>query len=176
MAEWRAVSGYEGLYEVSSAGEVRSLPKNVRLWHGGFQYRPARILKGDKFGKGYCRVKLYAGAVGKRFLVHRLVAFAFIPNLEGKPCINHKDSNPSNNTVSNLEWCTYSENALHGFAFGDRVPTAGGLSGNSKLTWAAVAEIRRGETRPCDLARKFGVHKNTIGRVRAGKAWKELAA
>lgn len=102
---WRPVKGYEGLYEVSNKGRVRSL-------HGG----RIRILKPNPNKKGYMRINLFKGGNGKHkmYEVHRLVAIAFLPNPFNLPCINHKDENTSNNCVENLEWCTKKYNSRYG--------------------------------------------------------------
>ncbi len=93
--EWRPVVGYEGLYEVSNYGRVRR-----KTW---------KLLHGTDF-KGYRRIKLQKDGETKSFLVHRLVAEAFIPNKNGCKIINHLDENPSNNCSNNLEWCTQKHN------------------------------------------------------------------
>lgn len=94
---WKNVRGYEGLYQISDLGRVKSLKK---------------ILKPSN--SEYKRVNLYKNGKIKTYYIHRLVAEAFIPNPENKPQINHKDENKYNNNVNNLEWCTHKENMNHG--------------------------------------------------------------
>lgn len=106
---WRPVIGFEKYYEVSSNGTVRSISNNTR-------YRPNQkpiILKPFLSEYGYYQVTLTIN--GNRFLkrVNRLVAEAFIPNPENKPCVNHKFGIKTDNRVSELEWATYSENEQH---------------------------------------------------------------
>lgn len=94
---WKPIVGYEGLYEVSNLGNVRSLN-----WHNeGY----AKNLWLKPHNKGYFQVELVKEKQRKTFVVHRLVAIAFIPNPFGLPQVNHKDENKRNNCVSNLEWC-----------------------------------------------------------------------
>lgn len=99
---WKAISGYEGLYEVSNLGNVRSL----------FRYK--KVLKPWDIGTGYLMVSLSKDKSRRTFFVHRLVASAFIENPENKPQVNHLDENRANNNVSNLEWCTCKENHNYG--------------------------------------------------------------
>ena len=91
---WKDVVGYEGLYEVSNFGNVRSL----------FRYK--KQLRWDVANNRYATVQLFKNKIGKRLLVHRLVAEAFLPNPRNLPVVNHKDENKLNNNVDNLEWCT----------------------------------------------------------------------
>jgi len=79
-----------------------------------------RKLKGEK-SRGYFRVSLCKESVVKRFLIHRLVAYHFLINEENKKCVNHKDGNKLNNKVSNLEWCTHSENEQHSYDFLNKI-------------------------------------------------------
>ena len=104
---WRDVVGYEGLYMVSNKGRVRCLFRE-----NDFQHCYISLTKA-KGGYILCRLRGIDGKA-KNLKVHRLVAFAFIPLEEGKPFINHKDENPSNNKVGNLEWCTHKYNMNYG--------------------------------------------------------------
>lgn len=109
VEEWRSVVGYEGLYEVSSLGQVKALERLV-MNNGGLQHKHERILK-PHYDRGYAMVVLCKEGKTKPSLVHRVVAEAFIPNPENKPNIDHIDTNPSNNNVDNLRWVTQKENA-----------------------------------------------------------------
>ena len=108
--EWRDIKNYEGLYQISNYGRVRSFLKKDISSYG-------KILKPTE-NKGYLQVGLHKNKKGKKFFVHRLVARAFIKNLEGKPQINHIDGNKKNNNVNNLEWCNNSENQIHAYKTG----------------------------------------------------------
>jgi hypothetical protein len=103
---WKPIKKYEGLYEVSNLGNVRSLPRNTTK---------GRILK-IGIRRGYAKVTLYKDGVSCQCSVHRLVAESFIPNPLRKPMVNHIDENRLNNSVANLEWCTHIENCIHGTA------------------------------------------------------------
>lgn len=108
MANWKEIIGYEGLYLISDEGEVISLPRTYRA-KGKVYHRSKHTLKNYLRGRGklmYEAVALSKNGETKTHSVHRLVAEAFIPNPDNLPEINHKDENPLNNSVSNLEWCT----------------------------------------------------------------------
>ena len=109
VEEWRPVVGYEGLYEVSNLGRVRSLDRyidSVNVFGEPYKrFSKGRVLKLLYDDKGYQRITLYNGITDKQKLVHRLVAQAYIPNKDNLPEVNHKDQNPANNCVDNLEWC-----------------------------------------------------------------------
>jgi len=100
---WRHISGYEGLYSVSSSGQI-------------YSHLRKKLLKLSPVSTGYHSVELYKNGFGKRLLVHRLVALAFIANPQNKPQINHVDENKTNNNICNLEWVTAKENMNHGEA------------------------------------------------------------
>ena len=99
---WKDVVGYEGLYEVSSLGRVKSVKRN-------------KILSQKHNWDGYLRIQLWRNNKNKYVSIHRLVAEAFIENPNTKPFINHIDGNKQNNKVDNLEWCTQKENIKHAF-------------------------------------------------------------
>lgn len=114
---WKDVVGYEGLYEVSNKGEVRTHKDKV-TWskqHQTWRCWKQRSLKNKTPNGRDVRVSLWKDGKHKDFLVHRLVAFAFIPMIEDKNCINHIDGDPKNNYVDNLEWCNHLENNRHAF-------------------------------------------------------------
>lgn len=113
MEEWRNIKNYEG-YQVSNLGRVRSFNKTTFSKIHGVRHWKNRILKERLDSKNkMLSVQLYKDGKGRSYLIHRLVAQAFIPNLENKPQVNHIDGNRFNNKVSNLEWCTSKENNLH---------------------------------------------------------------
>lgn len=111
--EWRDVVGYEGLYMVSNIGRVASLSRSIIQKNGIPRCVSPTILKQRKAKNGYLTVLLYHTPNKRLWLVHRIVALAFIPNPEDKPCVDHIDRNRANNDVNNLRWCTYSENMLN---------------------------------------------------------------
>lgn len=107
MEAWKDIDGYEGYYQVSNYGEVRSLDyiKEIKSPYGGYMNKrfKGRVLSPNDNGNGYLSVQLFKG---KRKYIHRLVANAFLDNSNGYKEINHKDRNTKNNNVENLEWCT----------------------------------------------------------------------
>lgn len=107
---WKDVIGYEGLYQVSNFGNVRSVDRVIHLSNGQSRFVPGKTKVLRKNNQGYSVVGLYDKDRQKAALVHRLVATAHIPNPEGKPCIDHIDGNRTNNNVDNLRWCTQKEN------------------------------------------------------------------
>ncbi len=111
---WKDIIGYEGVYQVSSFGRVRSVDRIVKGRHGSPKRIKGIVLTQEKMNDGYMRVSLSKGGKIKRFPVHRLVASAFIKNPNNFPVINHKDETKDNNHASNLEWCTQSYNVRYG--------------------------------------------------------------
>ena len=142
--------------EVSNFGEVKS--------HG-------KIIKGEITSGGYCRVHISHKGVQYKFLVHRLVAEAFILNPKHLPEVNHIDGNKQNNSVDNLEWCTRSQNTSHAFKTGLRNYN-GCKNPHSKLTQSDVETIRRiyvrgkhCENNSYGLAKRYNVSPKTIQNV-----------
>ena len=111
IEEWKDIKGYEGLYQVSNLGKVKSMYRLVRC-RGGNRSVKERIIHQSYASKmGYRTVALSKNNCVTTILVHRLVAEAFIPNPDNLPCINHKDADVSNNIITNLEWCTHEYNS-----------------------------------------------------------------
>lgn len=114
IEEWRPVIGYEGLYEVSSLGRVRSLDKYVK--GKGYRLHKGKVLSPTKNKNGYLKVNLHCNGKRKTITVHRLVAQAFIPNPDNLPQVNHRDEDKTNNRVENLEMCDVKYNLSYGTA------------------------------------------------------------
>lgn len=109
--QWKDIHGYEGYYQVSSLGRVKSFQKWKRA------KRPDElILKHYVNNRGYHQVTLYKGKERHKYLVHRLVAEAFLPNEKNLPQVNHIDENIDNNAANNLEWCSALYNNCYGTA------------------------------------------------------------
>ena len=118
IEEWRSVTGYEGYYEVSNFGRVRSLDREVTMKNGVCRKTRGKILSLSRYNSAsnYRAVTLSVNGISKKESVHRLVALAFIPNPDNLPEINHKDENKQNNRVDNLEWCDRKYNNTYGTA------------------------------------------------------------
>jgi len=178
---WVAVHGYEGLYEVSDLGRVKRIGKAARTGKGrGGGARIGLILKPQKRKGGYIAVQLWKDGEQKQFLVHCVVATAFLgPAPVGKE-VNHDDGNKKNCAVSNLEYLTRAENMKHAYRTGLRaapVVQTGERHHNAKLNWANVRTIRRryepGICGLSELAREFGVDHTTIYSVVHQQTWRE---
>lgn len=173
---WKDIKGYENLYEVSNSGLVRTKEK-IR-WNGKcFAKRKVRYLTIKEHPCGYIYAALSKDKKQQRYLVHRLVAEAFISNEYNKPFVNHIDGNKLNNTISNLEWVTRSENAKHAFRIGlqsnkgERHPTA-------KLTDDIVREIRAKfiprKYSSRRLAKEYGISKTNVLDIIHNRNWSHI--
>ena len=163
--EWRDVVGYEGRYQVSSMGRVKSLERKVPKGYGERTVKE-RILKLRINRDGYLKIGLY-GSTGKQkwFQVHRLVGEAFIQNPDEKPQINHINEIKTDNRACNLEWCTCKENINHGTAKDrsakNRSKSVGQytLDGELVKIWASTMEVER----------QAGFYHGNINKVANGK-------
>ena len=115
---WKNIDGYGDNYQVSNKGRVRSIDRFVSHGRHGKIFRKGKIRKLMTTKHGYYQVSLKYDGKTSTQLVHRLLAIAFIDNPDNNPCINHKDGVKSDNNISNLEWCTYSENIIHAIDLG----------------------------------------------------------
>lgn len=115
MEIWKDIKNYEGLYQVSNIGRVKSLDKkvNTKIKNNDYRIVKGKILKLNKKRNGYLTVDLSKNGIVKTCTIHRLVANAFIDNPQNKEQINHINAKKYDNRVENLEWCTYQENVEH---------------------------------------------------------------
>lgn len=176
---WKPVKGYEGLYEVSDLGNIKSLRKRVDSGKCHRTY-PERILKAHPDPKGYMKVVLSDREHNSHICkVHRLVAEAFISNPDNLPQVNHIDGNKTNNALSNLEWCDQSKNMKHAFKLGLK-SLSGEFNPAAKLSSEDVEFIRSHYKRRdkefgvIGLAKRFNVHRKTVGRVIQNRSWSEV--
>ena len=118
MEIWKPLVGFEGCYEISNYGVVRSLDRYVNTFRGSRLVK-GRILKGGGESNKYLNVYLATpDKKGQTYEIHRLVGKTFVPNPSNNPVINHKDGNKHNNNADNLEWVTQKENIIHSWELG----------------------------------------------------------
>jgi hypothetical protein len=138
MEIYKDIKDYEGIYQVSNYGNVKSLE---RLHAKGKGVLKERILKPSLMSSGYYQVILCRLLSKKAFTIHRLVANSFITKKQGKEIINHIDGNKRNNSVENLEWCTYRENSAHGYMSKKTTSIYTGVSLTKNKNWLSVVTI-----------------------------------
>lgn len=169
---WKDIQGYEGFYQISNLGRVRSLERIAPS--GKFVKQIIRKQLKDK--DGYCIVGLNKNKSQKTHKVHRLVANAFIENTDNLPEVNHKDEDKTNNEVSNLEWCNAKYNLTYGSRNGMFI---GEKNNNCKLSEKDVEDIRNqykkrsSEYNSIALGKKYGVSHTQIVNIVNGKSWKK---
>ena len=165
MEIWKEIEGYEGLYEISNYGNIKSYHKNKCTILGHYNTK-----------KGYYRISLTKNRIRKPFLIHVLVAKAFIPNPENKSQVNHIDANKTNNHVINLEWNTQSENQKHARRLGLFGDINGENNNYHKLTEIEVLEIRslQGKIKNVLIAELYGVTQQCICLIMNRKKWKHI--
>lgn len=173
--EWRDIPGWEGFYQISNKGRVKSLERSFLDSRGGNRVYGEKIIKLVNNGQGYLCASLCWKGVQITIRVHRVVAVAFIPNPDNKPQINHKNGIKSDNWVENLEWSTGSENIKHAYQMG-LLSRKGEKHSHSKLTEKEVLEIRKNKDRlkGFELSDIYKVSQSVISEVRSRKTWKHI--
>lgn len=177
---WKDIVGYEGHYQVSSIGRVKSLARVVESRKGVFGNKKENFLKPTKNRKGYLNLKLCKKIDGvcseKSVIVHRLVANEFLENHLNKPQVNHKNGIKDDNRVDNLEWATGSENVIHALANNLKISQKGSEHPMSKLTEKDVLEIRQiGRSKTLkEIAKIYNVDLSLISLVLLNKIWKHV--
>ncbi|MEO0849205.1 MAG: NUMOD4 domain-containing protein [Cyanobacteria bacterium J06648_1] len=176
------IRGYEGYYQVSNYGKVRSLDRVIKEKTGKTQTLKGRVLKLRINPGGYYYIGLGKNGTKATFAIHQLVAQVFLDNPENKPIVNHIDGKKLNNSVANLEWATYSENLKHAYKTGLRqavqIEAVGSKNYKRKLKPEQVIEIKRllatGNLTHKEIAIRFSVARSTITEIKSGKRWNHL--
>lgn len=165
---WRDIDGYEGVYQISNFGRIKSIERGNRK---------EKILKPSPNTHGYLKVTLSRFNVKKDCIIHQYVATYFVENPYFLSQINHKDGDKRNNFYGNLEWCTQSENTKHAYNNRLILHRVGEGIINSKLTDDQICEIRKYRSdglKLIDISKKFGVSISTISMICNRKIWTHI--
>lgn len=182
---WKDVIGYEGLYQVSNFGNIKSLDRIVNKPNGVSYLRKGKICTQSKSNLGYMTVGFTVNNKKVNKYVHRLVAEAFITNMNNYPQVNHIDCDKTNNRMYNLEWCTNSQNHTHASKNGlnklhlHRVVYSGEENGRSLLTKEQVLEIKQKyipyKYSAKKLSKEYNVSESCITHILNNTSWKEIS-
>lgn len=166
---WKWVVGYEGLYQVSSAGKVKSVDRQVTYKDGRVCFRNGVTLSPGRHKVGYPYVTLYKHGKGKSYTIHKLVVLAFVGPVPKGLEICHNDGNPENCSLENLRIDTRPSNIR------DRVKHYGGQNGannhQAKLSEDQVKSIRSDNRKLSEIAKDYGMAQSTISQIRSKKRW-----
>lgn len=181
MAEvWGDIVGWEGYYQVSNLGRVKSLPRKYKLFGVRDHTSKERILKPSLNPDGYRIVSFNLDDRSEYYSVSRLVAKAFIPNPDNLPCVNHKNRIRHDNRVENLEWCTHKYNTDYAVEHGGFLTMPRGTdhyaNRRTKLNDEKVRDIRENkENLTCkELGMKFGISSVNAWRIKNNTYWKHV--
>jgi hypothetical protein len=160
---WKDIPEYEGMYQISNLGRVKSLKSGKD-----------KILKPREYGRGYMSVSLCKEGESKNFKIHRLVMLAFVG--ESDLQVNHKNGIKADNRLENLEYCTASENTIHAYKNGLKKVLKGEKHGQSKLTRACAERIKYGHQGMTqrEIAKIYGIAQQLVSIIRSGKNWKHI--
>ena len=169
VEEWKEIPGYEGKYLASSLGRIKSLPKNITLFHGGEYLTKEKILH-QRFSCGYLFVALFDGNNRLDIQSHIIIGKTFLPNPENKEQINHKKGIKTDNRVSEIEWATRSENALHAYANNLMQPVWEGKCGLAHAATRKLQCLLTGQITTLDNASKWlGISKTYLNAMTIGR-------
>ena len=168
---WKDIKKYEGIYQVSNLGRIKSLERKVRH-REGFKLVKAKFLSLCYDKDKYLVIGLWKNGIRINYKVHRLVASEFILNDKNKPSINHKDCNKNNNLVDNLEWVTPKENKIHAKFMG--LLPVGESNGASKLNRKDIINIRNDKRNNILISKDYDVTPKNIWYIKANKTWSHI--
>lgn len=176
--QWKDIKDYEGLYQISSLGRVKSLAKYVRYKKAGnAALRKERVMKCGTTPAGYCVASLSFNKKTKGITVHRLVATHFLSNPNKYPQINHIDGNKKNNTAPNLEWCDQAHNMRHAYNIGLLKPKRGAESSAAKITneiALKIVEMLKNGLKYQPISDKTGANLSMIAKINNHSRWRHL--
>lgn len=170
--KWTGIPGYQSRYLVGERGRILSLVR--RTENGKIFYRDKAKFMAPILSGGYLNVMLFNGFDNKIWRINRLIATVFIPNPLNLPEVNHLDGDPLNNNVSNLEWCTRSQNMRHLYGVLKRGHVCGEASAKSSLRNQDVIDIYLSSQSNQSLAGAFGVSRKCIGNIKNGISWQHV--
>ena len=170
MEIWKDIVEYEGIYQVSNLGRVKSI-------HNTYTHNQNGMRIPSTVGCGYLAVALYKNSKGKNHKIHRLLAQYFIPNPHNYKCVNHIDGNKLNNSLDNLEWCTSAHNNKHAWDIGlKRVVHLRDKHANVQFTDNEVRELRKitrsGLYSCASIARAYKVSNDCIYNIKNGRTYR----
>jgi hypothetical protein len=171
---WKDIPGYEGYYQASNLGRIKSLSRWKKVFLTQRIFKPESILFQKNSSNGYKIVTLSVDAAKKTRTIHRIVAECFIGNQDGLKDVNHKDGDKHNNKPDNLEWMNRSQNIKHAYDTGLRTSTRGTAVWTNKLTEAQVVEIFHSPGIHSEIGKRYGVLKAAVQHIKSGRSWKHL--
>jgi len=173
---WKDIEKYEGIYQISNYGRVKSLPRLIARGSNSFPIKERYLSLTKNNGNGYLICCLCDGSSKKNFYFHRLVAQHFLIKIEGSDVVNHIDANRKNNNVNNLEWVTTKENIHHTIKLG-RKTDIGVNSPNTHLVESDVIEIYKmaisKKIKQDDIGKLFNITQSAISCIKMRKTHKE---
>ena len=168
---WKDVLNYEGIYQVSNEGRIKSLSRDIATYYGSRKTKERYMVANDN-GNGYKYVDLSEKGIITRNYIHRLVAYAFIPNPEGKPEVNHINGDKSDNRAENLEWVTRRENEEHSYDIGLK---NGSISEIDVIELEMIKDLLKTKKYSLTEIRNiFNISEKMIGNIRKGTVESKL--
>lgn len=166
---WKPIPDFEGFYEVSNMGRIKSLERKEKLNPFGRKSIIKERILAPGVNTGYLRVGLVKDGARTSIYIHRAVALAFIQNTEKKNQVNHKDGNRQNNIVDNLEWVSNSDNQIHSYRVLQNTPPATKLSKDEVIK---IRELRNEGWLMKDIAQRFKIDESHVSRICSKKIWR----